>query len=581
MNCNYGNFDIYSNGIGFFFNDKEKIGTFLGLFLTIIYILSSITFFIIYLLNTIERKNLKVNEFILYSKDLPNIEISPNLIYFAFSLEYQNSSSRYIDETIYYPEILFISKNKINGTFNITDKKELEYEVCKKEKFEKDYQNILTNEDLNNSYCLKDFNASLIGGYKYDRMSYLTIKLYPCINTTENNNHCKPQEIDRYLKDGYFSILIKDIGLNPNNYSFPLISTYQNLYTNIGKSKYKDLFIIYGITEIQTDTSLFQEKIKTEKYLQFRKYEQSFYLREDSMYYENENKPIISVEFRLDDNIFIQKRTYTKITDVLYIIGGYMQILNTIFSLISILSNRLIPKLKILNGIFNFNFKEKKITMKINSIKEFKSILLKKTFVLPSNKQLFNLTYKTPINNNIFRNSLKINNNRNSNNNMSKNSLIGLDNNGNNSSVMNNILNQRKHNSLIVIKESINSNNNSSVVKESLINERKNNFMSKNDNNKSNGNKNYIYRVGSFYPKFMTSEKKQNSDDNDTPKEYTDKLKFNIFDYYCFRIFSRKKKDIELYKLGLSAYTKRMDIINVFTLLMLSEKNCLQSEDLY
>ena len=98
---------------------------------------------------------------------------------------------------------------------------------------------------------------------------------------------------------------------------------------------------------------------------------------------------------------------------------------------------------------------------------------------------------------------------------------------------------------------------------------------------KSNGNKNYIYRVGSFYPKFMTSEKKQNSDDNDIPKEYTDKLKFNIFDYYCFRIFSRKKKDIELYKLGLSAYTKRMDIINVFTLLMLSEKNCLQSEDLY
>ena len=580
MNSNYGNFDIYSNRIGFFFNDKEKIGTFLGLFLTIIYILSSITIFIIYLLNTIERKNLKVNEFILYSKDLPNIEISPNLIYFAFSLEYQNSSSRYIDETIYYPKILFISKNKINGTFNITDKKELEYEVCKKEKFEKDYQNILINEDLNNSYCLKDFNASLIGGYKYDRMSYLTIKLYPCINTTENNNHCKPQEeIDRYLKDGYFSILIKDIGLNPNNYSFPLISTYQNLYTNIGKSKYKDLFIIYGITEIQTDTSLFQEKIKTEKYLQFRKYEQSFYLREDSMYYENENKPIISVEFRLDDNIFIQKRTYTKISDILYIIGGYMQILNTIFSLISILSNRLIPKLKILNGIFNFNFKEKKITMKINSIKEFKSILLKKTFVLPSNKQLFNLTYKTPINNNIFRNSLKINNNRNSNNNMSKNSLIGLDNNGNNSSVMNNILNQRKHNSLIVIKESINSNNNSSVVKESLINERKNNFMSKNDNNKSNGNKNYIYRVGSFYPKFMTSEKKQNSDDNDTPKEYTDKLKFNIFDYYCFRIFSRKKKDIELYKLGLSAYTKRMDIINVFTLLMLSEKNCLQYED--
>ena len=463
-----GDLDIFAKRLGLFYNGREKIGSPFGLTLTIIYILASFFIFIYYTLSIIKKEELQVNDSTEYSSDVPYINLNnSDLFYFAFGVENAENASRFVDETIYRARAVYYygKKNTSGGAFNTIEYRDLKIEKCKVEKFGKNYQHLFTEGEFDDSYCVSNFDLALTGGFIYDQFSCIRILIYPCHNTSSNNNHCKPQsEIDKVLAGGYFSILLKDIGLNPNNYSFPLISTYQNLYTNIGKSKYKDLFIIYGITEIQTDTSLFQEKIKTEKYLQFRKYEQSFYLREDSMYYENENKPIISVEFRLDDNIFIQKRTYTKISDILYIIGGYMQILNTIFSLISILSNRLIPQLKILNGIFNFNFKEKKITMKINSIKEFKSILLKKTFVLPSNKQLFNLTYKTPINNNIFRNSLKINNNRNSNNNMSKNSLIGLDNNGNNSSVMNNVLNQRKHNSLIVIKESINSNNNNSII---------------------------------------------------------------------------------------------------------------------
>jgi hypothetical protein len=61
-------------------------------------------------------------------------------------------------------------------------------------------------------------------------------------------------------------------------------------------------------------------------------------------------------------------------------------------------------------------------------------------------------------------------------------------------------------------------------------------------------------------------------------KGFDDQINFNIFEYYCFRKFSKKKKDIALFNSGLSFYKKRMDIISVFTLLLLSEKNCLQSE---
>ena len=57
-------------------------------------------------------------------------------------------------------------------------------------------------------------------------MAYIRLKIFPCVNTSENNNHCKSQEeIDYYLTSSYFSILIKDFGLNSSIYENPIIPT--------------------------------------------------------------------------------------------------------------------------------------------------------------------------------------------------------------------------------------------------------------------------------------------------------------------------------------------------------------------
>ena len=158
-------------------------------------------------------------------------------------------------------------------------------------------------------------------------MSYLRINILPCNNNTKNNNkHCKSQDIiDYYLKGGYFSILSKDIGLDLTNYSFPVISTLQDLYTPIDKSMHKELILYYRITEIKTDIGLFSEDIKTEKYFQYKNHFESYYFSDEKD--NSEEKPLISVDFRLDDIIFTQKRVYTKMTEIFSIIGGYMQLI--------------------------------------------------------------------------------------------------------------------------------------------------------------------------------------------------------------------------------------------------------------
>ena len=50
----------------------------------------------------------------------------------------------------------------------------------------------------------------------------------------------------------------------------------------------------------------------------------------------------------------------------------------------------------------------------------------------------------------------------------------------------------------------------------------------------------------------------------------------NLINYYCCGNICRKKKQIELFDLGVSLYRKRMDIINVFTILLLSQKMLLK-----
>jgi hypothetical protein len=76
-------FDIYSKRISFFLNNKEKIGTYFGLFLTILYILLSLILFSTYLFLILKRKSAQVYDSIEYSNDIPYININPRLFYFA------------------------------------------------------------------------------------------------------------------------------------------------------------------------------------------------------------------------------------------------------------------------------------------------------------------------------------------------------------------------------------------------------------------------------------------------------------------------------------------------------------------
>ena len=123
--------DMYSNRIGFFSNNRERIGSWFGLFLTLIYILSLIIIFIIYSIDTIKRKDIRVYESTIFSNKTPSIKINSNDLNLAFGLEDPKSSHKYLDPSIYYPEIYYIDKiKKEEGKFETIISQELNFSRC-------------------------------------------------------------------------------------------------------------------------------------------------------------------------------------------------------------------------------------------------------------------------------------------------------------------------------------------------------------------------------------------------------------------------------------------------------------------
>ena len=560
-------FDIYSRRISFFYKNKEKIGSSLGIVLTFLYAMISITLFLYYFIRTIRKDEVTPSDSTIYPSTIPSFDINKNTFYLAFGLEHPTKFIRFIDEKIYYPEVLFVQRNKESGQFVKKEETILNIERCDVSKFGAEYQNLFQEEDLYNSYCLKDFNLTLKGGFKFDKMSFIKINIYPCKNSTENNNHCKPQkEIDFYLTSGYFSILAKDIGLNPFNYSFPTLPLIQDIYTVIDKSFRTEFIIYFGITEIDTDIGLFTTNIKKETYLKYINNYHTIFLSEDNDYLSG--KEILSAQIRLQDSIYFQKRSYSKMSQVFSTTGGYMQVISTFFSLISLLTKKISLEKKLLNSLFNFNIKNKKIILCVEYQKR--------------------LDYNTTLNKGRDSNFIPYEAKKSIISNMRRrrNSILILDKNdtispalkkgiSKDNQILKNVQNYRnnrfKEDMNEIFKKLSKEKEQNTNINNHSINRSKVEMLNKEEISNCN-------QMSEFFDRNIEKKIPNNLSNFNLIKDFkiVDKgncatIHFNLFDYYCLRRFSKKRTEIELFKFGINFYKSQMDIINFFNIMFLTQ----------
>ena len=73
------------------------------------------------------------------------------------------------------------------------------------------------------------------------------------------------------------------------------------------------------------------------------------------------------------------------------------------------------------------------------------------------------------------------------------------------------------------------------------------------------------------------SRRDKNNDGNNNENDKN--IHLNLINYYCCGNICGMKKHIELFDLGVSLYRKRMDIINVFTILLIYKKILMKLEN--
>ena len=566
----YLDFDIYSKRISFYYKNKEKLGSTFGFILTVSYAIISFVLFILYFIETIIREKVDASNSIIYPNEILSIDINNDLFYLAFGLEHPTKLTRFIDEGIYYPEVLYIEKVKVKGEFIKESETLLNVERCNITKFGSNFQNLFYGNEVNNSYCIKDINLTLTGGFKYQKMSIIKINIYPCVNNSKNNNHCKPQNIiDKYLSSTYFSFATKDIGFNPFNYSFPIIPIIQDLYTVIDKNIFKEYIMYFGIAEIDTDKGLFSTNILKQKYIKYIRDFHSFFFLDNEQY--QSGKSIFTAEVRLEDNIYFVNRKYTKMSEVFSATGGYMKVISTIFALLALISKKISIEMKLLNNLFNFNLKQKKIILSIEYIKKLDYNYLTEN----GNKSKFipYVAKKSLIHQRDRRNSIFYINHINNLSPIIQKREMKKDEIFQNSKSANRISDENLIN--IVRKISKEKEQNINIGDQS-INRSKNNMINGDFNS-------YLddYQIN----KFLVYKKKRKNDFNiigglknfDNGRRAT--INFNLFDYYCLRKITKKETEIELFNFGINFYKSQMDIINFFNIIILTQIMLTQQND--
>ena len=355
-------FDLFGKSPELFYKQRARKISIIGRIFSIIYSLIYVAFFVYKLIRMIKRVNVTFYDTYAFIGEVPSINITNENFYGGFAI----GSIPFIDETIYYPKAEFYSRKKIDGHWEWSSK-EIQLERCKLEKFGSKYRELFKDKPLNNLYCLSEVNMTLEGYATYAQFSYFYLTFYKCNGTTKDGIPCQPSSvIDKYLYSNIIQFFMQDIELTPQIYNSPVQIREKDItgpiYKNLFQKIYSYMQIV--ITETDNDVIGFEglTNIKTEKNI---KYDESWIISAPNIGQTyDDGYPICEITVQLAEKVLTQKRSYTKLFEVLGDVGGLMEFFYSFFSIIASSLADSLYNISLINNLFSFNLEKKTILIK-------------------------------------------------------------------------------------------------------------------------------------------------------------------------------------------------------------------------
>ena len=376
--------DMFGKEPELYYKTRPKKTSWIGRILSFSFVLIYFAFFIYKFIKMLRRVDVTFYDTFTYASSPPIVPITHENFYIAFALEDPNSYDPFINEGVYYPKASF-KRAEMKGDQFDWQVVPLEVEKCNLNKFGKNYQNLYKNIDLDNYYCFKDINNfNLEGHFSYLQYSFFYIEFFPCVNNSNitDGNKCEPKEIIEYYLDNTFvSLEMEDIELTPKNFEKPIRERNVDVYTTVGAKLFEELHVFFEVVNIETDMDWFGfdefENIKSQIYL---KYDETFIMSniiQKDVYKTGEK--FADVTFKLSENMRTQRRVYTKFVTILGDVGGFMEVIFTLFRIISSFSVDILYEVSMVNRLFNFDLTKKNVVLKeITDIEDDKTATFSK-----------------------------------------------------------------------------------------------------------------------------------------------------------------------------------------------------------
>ena len=501
-------FDFFGKFPEFYFKRKPKQATTIGRILTLLYIFIYIILLIYKLYRMSKRIDITFYDSYSNTDEIPIIHITKENFSMLFAI-YNNSNLPFIDESIYYPV----------AYFNGEELKEIKIVRCDFDNIGYKYKKFFSNKEIYNYYCLNNIDHIL---KPYENS--MVVELYPCKNTTENNNHCKPKElIEEYLNDKLLKVFFEDIDITPLNYENPVKEKLNFLdaetYNNIGAYLYSEMQYI----RIETSTNIigfdFFSNPKIDEYIKFDNVN-IIAMPGYNLNDESNNNPICTFEFQLNDKTLMEKRYYSHLVDVLGDVGGFMEIIYTFFGLICSFFGGIIYERTIVNSLFLFDTNKKIISLRK---KDEKKNILKTTGSENNEKRNIN------------------------------NEILFMDN-------INNLNN----------KGTKDTNN---IINENYLKNKKNKFSRVIRIDKMNNNDIYSSKTGSIDKSKNTFESVLNFNKNNKNIDNDDSLNYLLIPICKCCKGKKDNVNIILFNKSMDIITEKLDIFNIFRNMYSIEKN--------
>ena len=534
------NFDLFGKEPEFFYKGKHQRVSWFGRIFSVLYIVLYAAFLIYKIVRMLEKVDIDFYETYAFS-GIPTIKLNNELFYGGFTI------GGIIDETLYFPMVYHYTETTVNGVKQVVNHT-VPLVKCSLDRFGKRFQPLFADRQLDNLYCMEKVEDELTGYSNLDVYSYYYIAIIPCIGYNPKYEQCQDiSKVTEFFQQTFLEFKIQDVVMTPKDYDNPSEPRIMDIKGPVFSTLYQSIYTYLQIVNLETDRDWVGfEALSDIKKEQFLRYDESWIIAAPSPHSFGLQPftPVCDITIQLSAKVLTTKRTNTKIINALGDVGGLMEVVSSLFTILASFITDLLYDIDIVNTLFTFDLTRKVVQFKrdknelyeLNNDEEINIYNRQKTFALPNSRNKIDDKFAgSKSNNEILSKSnveeVKLK--------KTKKKKIKFK----RGNTINNIKEPQN------IKININQNQQMKIVN-------KQNIM----NNHS------IISTENLRPEISNKEDKTNS--------ILDEIKINkffiVFAFCCIR----KRKNVNNYVLneGLNIIGQRLDIINIFKKLYYDEK---------